>query len=145
MKQGTAVELRRQDVVWAYVILRLALGINIFVHGLVRIGDIPGFVQSQVGLYKDLPVPGWLIAGPAFMIPIVELIAGFLIVIGLKTRIAIAAGFLLMLPLIFGTCLLQEWSSAANQLIYCLVYFVLLAGCNFNNFSVDQFRRNHQD
>ena len=139
-KEITTVQLRTPDIVIAYTLLRLVLGINIFVHGLVRIGDIPGFVQSQVALYKDIAIPDFMIAGPAFLIPIIELIAGFLMIIGLKTRNALIAGFALMLPLMFGVCLLQNWSTASSQLIYCLVYFVLLVGYPYNRISIDQLR-----
>ncbi|MFY7803895.1 MAG: hypothetical protein ACOVQ7_10745 [Limnoraphis robusta] len=53
----TPILLRRQDIILAYTLLRLVFGINFMVHGLVRIGNIPGFVASQVALYEGLPVP----------------------------------------------------------------------------------------
>ena len=135
------IQLKHQDVILAYALLRIALGVNIMVHGLVRIADIPGFAESHVAMYEGLPVPGLLIRIFAFLIPPVELISGFLMTIGLLTRKAIIAGFALMITLIFGTCLLQKWDVAGSQLIYCLVFFVLLAGCSLNAISVDQFMR----
>ncbi|NES68539.1 MAG: DoxX family protein, partial [Okeania sp. SIO2D1] len=66
----------------------------------------------------------------------------FLIIIGLQTRNAIIAGFLLMMPLMFGICLLQQWDTASSQLIYCLVFFILLAGCSLNTISIDQLIHN---
>ena len=51
------IQLRNSDIVLAYTFLRLVFGINMFVHGLVRIGNIQGFVNSQVGLYKDFGIP----------------------------------------------------------------------------------------
>jgi thiosulfate dehydrogenase [quinone] large subunit len=135
------IRLRRQDVILAYTLLRIALGINFFVHGLVRIGDIPGFAQSQVSLYADIPSPDLLIRIFAYLIPPVELIVGLLVTIGLLTRQALIVGFALMVPLIFGTCLLQNWTTAGLQLVYCLVYFILLAGCSLNTISVDRLRQ----
>ena len=76
------IRLRPGDIILAYAILRIIFGINIFVHGLVRLNNIPGFVQSQVGLYDGLPVPEFLIAGPAFLIPIIEFATGLLMIVG---------------------------------------------------------------
>ncbi|MGB3402825.1 MAG: hypothetical protein WBA77_09045 [Microcoleaceae cyanobacterium] len=56
-KYPSEIKLRSEDIILAYTFLRIVFGINMFVHGLVRIGNIPGFVQSQVGLYEGLPVP----------------------------------------------------------------------------------------
>ncbi|MEL7038701.1 MAG: DoxX family protein [Cyanobacteria bacterium J06592_8] len=135
------IRLRQADIIIAYAILRIVFGINIFVHGLVRIGNIPGFVESQVGLYEGLPVPEFLIAGPAFLIPIVEFVTGFLMILGLATRPALIAGFLLMMPLMFGVCLLQKWDVAGSQLIYCLVFFVLIVALPYNLISIDRVRK----
>lgn len=143
-KYPSEIKLRPQDLILAYTFLRIIFGINLFVHGLVRIGNIPGFVQSQIGLYEGLPVPSFLIAGPAFLIPIVEFIIGLLMIVGLETRKAIIAGSLLMMPLMFGVCLLQKWDVAGTQLIYCLVLFVLLIGYPYNLISLDRWRKqNH--
>ena len=141
----TPIVLRRQDIILAYTLLRLVFGINFMVHGLVRIGNIPGFVASQVALYEGLPVPEFMIAIPAFLIPPVELIAGFLMIIGFQTRSAIIAGFVLMLPLMFGVCLLQKWDTAASQLIYCGIFFILLAGYACNEISVDSWIRSRKN
>jgi thiosulfate dehydrogenase [quinone] large subunit len=140
-KLPSEIKLRSQDIILAYTFLRIVFGINMFVHGLVRIGNIPGFVQSQVGLYEGLPVPEFLIAGPAFLIPIVEFIIGLLMIIGLETRKALIAGSLLMMPLMFGVCLLQKWDVAGSQLTYCLILFVLLIGFPYNLISIDRFRK----
>lgn len=135
------IRLKLGDIILAYTILRIVFGINIFVHGLVRLNNIPGFVQSQVGLYEGLPVPAFLIAGPAFLIPIIEFATGLLMIIGLETRKALIAGFILMMPLMFGVCLLQKWDIAGLQLIYCLVYFILLIGHPYDLISLDRLRR----
>lgn len=141
----TPILLRRQDIVLAYTLLRLVFGINFMVHGLVRIGNIPGFVASQVALYEGLPVPEFMISIPAAFIPIVELIAGVLMIVGFQTRNAIIASFVLMLPLMFGVCLLQKWDTAASQLIYCIVLFILLAGYAFNQVSIDSWLRSRNN
>ncbi|MEO1378064.1 MAG: DoxX family membrane protein, partial [Cyanobacteria bacterium J06635_10] len=88
---NSKIQLRNSDIVLAYAFLRIIFGINMFVHGLVRIGNIQGFVNSQVGLYKDIAIPPLLIAGPAYLIPIVEFAVGLLLILGLQTRKALIA------------------------------------------------------
>ena len=87
-------------------------------------------------------VPSVVIIPFAAVITPIELISGFLMIIGLQTRNAIIAGFSLMMPLMFGICLLQQWDTASSQLIYCLVFFILLAGCSLNTISIDRLIHN---
>ncbi len=137
----TPIFLKRQDVTLAYTLLRIVFGINFFVHGLVRIGNMGGFIQSMVERFQEL-APSFVILPFAALTTPIELISGFLMIIGLQTRNAIIAGFVLMMPLMFGVCLLQEWDTASSQLIYCLVFFILLACCSLNSISVDRLIRN---
>ncbi len=139
----TPIFLKRQDVTLAYTLLRIVFGINFFVHGLVRIGNMGGFIQSMVERFQDL-APSFVILPFAALTTPIELISGFLMIIGLQTRNAIIAGFVLMMPLMFGVCLLQEWDTASSQLIYCLVFFILLAGCSLNTISIDKILRNRK-
>jgi thiosulfate dehydrogenase [quinone] large subunit len=138
---GKDIKLRRSDATIAYTFLRLVLGVNFFNHGLTRIGNIPAFVESQVKLYTDTFVPPALIVVPAYLITPVELIVGLLLILGLATRGALIAGFSLMIVLMSGVTLLQQWDTATSQLIYCLVFFILLAGNSLNTVSVDYLRR----
>ncbi|NES05779.1 MAG: DoxX family protein [Okeania sp. SIO2F4] len=139
----TPIFLKRQDVTLAYTLLRIIFGINFFVHGLVRIGNMGGFIEAMVKRFQDI-APSFLIVPFAAFVTPVELISGFLMIIGLQTRNAIIAGFVLMMPLMFGVCLLQEWDTASSQLIYCLVFFILLAGCSLNTISIDKILRNRK-
>jgi hypothetical protein len=46
-------------------------------------------------------------------------------------------GLLLIASLTFGAALRQDWDSAGLQLIYALVYAILLASREYNLLSVD--------
>lgn len=144
LSNGREMRLRRTDVVTAYTFLRLVFGVNFFNHGFTRIGNIPGFVESMVGMYKDTFVPEILIRVPAYLIPPVELIIGILLILGLATRGALIAGFCLMIVLMSGVTLLQQWDTATSQLVYCLIFFILLAGNSFNTVSLDRLRHRHK-
>lgn len=133
------LRLRRTDVIIAYTFLRVVFGVNFFNHGLTRIADIPGFAESMVQLYQDMFIPAVLVRIPAYLIPPVELVVGGLLIVGLATRKALMGGFTLMVVLMAGVTLLQNWDAAASQLIYCLVYFLLLAGSGLDAISLDRF------
>ena len=62
----------------------------------------------------------------ATVLPWIEAIVGFLLLLGFFTRIALIAGSTVMVLLMTGTTLAQDWNTAGLQLIYCLTYFVLL-------------------
>ena len=64
---------------------------------------------------------------------------GLLMILGLWTSVALIAGSLLMLALQIGTCLAQNWDIAEAQLIYVLLYFVLLTYCERNRWSLDRW------
>jgi hypothetical protein len=47
----------------------------------------------------------------------------------------------LMLVLVFGTCLIQNWGTASTQLIYVTLYAALLATLAVDRYSLDAVRR----
>ena len=61
------------------------------------------------------------------VLPPVETALGLLLLLGLFTRFALIAGGLVMAALVFGTNLAQDWNVAGLQLIYCFLYYYLLA------------------
>lgn len=133
--------LRSRDIVIAYTFLRLIFGINFFNHGFTRLGNISGFAQSMVELFKDTWMPAGLVYVTGLFVTPVELLIGIFLVLGLGNRIALIAGFCLMLVLHYGITLLQNWDTTASQLIYCIIFFLLLAGNGYNKFSLDELLR----
>ena len=129
--------LRRRDIITAYTLLRIVFGVNFFNHGFTRIGNMSRFAESMVQRFQDTFVPEALVRAPALLIPPVELIVGLLLILGLATQGALITGFSLMIVLMYGITLLQEWDTATSQLIYCLIYFLLIAGSSFNTVSLD--------
>ncbi len=69
---------------------------------------------------------------------------GLLMILGLWTSVALIAGSLLMLALQIGTCLAQNWDVAGAQLIYVLLYFILLTYSERNRWSVDRYWKAQQ-
>ena len=76
----------------------------------------------------------------AIALPWTELFIGILILVGLWTRTALALGALEIVVLTFGISFTQNWSVAGLQLIYAIVYAILLAFADYNRWSIDGWR-----
>ena len=122
----------------AYALLRIALGLNIFLHGVARLIAGPAnFVASLTKMFENTILPTALVVPFGYTLPWLEGIIGLLILIGLRTRDALVAGSLLMLVLTFGTILRQDWNVAAIQLFYSAIYAALIASVHHNTFAID--------
>jgi thiosulfate dehydrogenase [quinone] large subunit len=128
---------RLDDRPLAYVVLRVTLGLNIFMHGFSRVlAGVGKFVDSMNTMFQNTPLPITIVQPFAYALPWLEAGIGLLIVIGFRTREALVAGALLMLALTFGTALRQDWDVAGLQLLYSAVYAALIAGLRYNSLSV---------
>ncbi len=120
-----------------YLLLRLALGINLLGHGLVRIGNPGAFADTLVQLFSNTWLPSPMVRLFALMLPFVETALGVLLTLGLLTRAALFTGGLVMVSLIFGTALRSDWETLGLQMIYAALYSLLMAAAHFNTLSVD--------
>jgi thiosulfate dehydrogenase (quinone) large subunit len=115
----------------AYLFLRLITGLDFFMHGFARIftgTHLSGFANGMVKSMAATPLPSSLTLASGYAIPCVELLIGTLLLLGLFTRAALTLALLLMLVLLFGIGLKQDWSVASQQLLYGLVLAILLYG-----------------
>lgn len=127
-----------KDAVLAYVLLRLTLGLNICMHGLVRWASGPGkFSASLMNMFQNSLLPIWAIESFGHALPFIEAIIGLAIFAGFKTRLALTSGMVLMMVLMFGSSLRQDWQVVGLQLIYSVTYAILLATERMNRYSVD--------
>jgi thiosulfate dehydrogenase [quinone] large subunit len=126
------------DYSLAHGLARLGLGVNIALHGLTRLPNIPGFAQSfKEQFAKSILSPAWVELS-AYGIVYAEVIIGLLLTFGLLLRPALIAGALKMIMLLFGVCLIQNWNAAGTQMIYLAFYAVLLATARLDRYSLDQ-------
>jgi thiosulfate dehydrogenase [quinone] large subunit len=112
----------------AYLLLRVFTGVDFFCHGFARIftgTHLSGFAQGMVKSMSAAPLPPSLTLASGYAIPPVELFIGILLLLGIFTRFTITLAFILMLVLVFGVGMKQDWTAAGQQLLYALVLFVL--------------------
>ncbi len=126
---------------FAYLLLRLTLGINILMHGLSRIlSGLASFAAGMVQQFAHTPLPSPLVHAFAYTLPWSELLIGIAILLGLWTRAALILGALEIIVLTFGIGLTQNWTVAGIQMIYAMVYAILLAFGEYNRWSIDRWR-----
>jgi thiosulfate dehydrogenase [quinone] large subunit len=125
----------------AHALARLALGINISIHGFARLGHIGAFAAGMRGEFSQTILPGPLVEIAGYAIVLAECGIGLLVLLGLGLRGALVAGTVLMLVLEFGTCLRQDWNTAGTQLLYIGLYAALLATLHCDRYSADGCRR----
>ena len=136
------LEPRNWDLTHAYVLLRVTLGLNICLHGVVRwTKGLHSFAESLVPLFAKTPLPPWSVFDFGYVIPILEALVGAAVLFGLQTRRALQAGSILMLVLMFGSSLREDWSTVGIQLTYSVVYCILIAGVRFDGFGIDRLKR----
>src|SRR3989442_8266431 len=128
----------RSDASVAYAILRITLGVNIGLRGMVRIAHGPAaFAQGIVKQMEATLLPGSLVYAFAATLVWVESAVGLLLILGLQTRLALIVGGLMMTLLMFGTMQIENFQNAWLQLTYALVFFVVLALRSWNVISLD--------
>ncbi|MFC5050567.1 DoxX family membrane protein [Rubritalea spongiae] len=131
--------MKTSDQTLAYTLARIGMGINMLVHGLVRLPKLNGFVDYITGQFEKTALPSLMVKPYAYAVPFVELGIGVLLILGLLTRQTLVVAMFLMLSLIFGTCLLENWANAGSQMVY-LAYFAVLLGLRtaYNQQSLDE-------
>jgi thiosulfate dehydrogenase (quinone) large subunit len=136
--------LKPRDVAIAHLLLRVMVG-GIFLNsGFNKIFNIPAFVERMVKTLDASYIPDVLIRLGAYPVPIIEIVVGLLLILGLSTRIASILTSTLMIMLTFGAMSAQLPELVSSQLIYGIVLFLLLATCRYNWFSIDSWLRRKQ-
>ena len=131
-------DISNSDEKIAYALLRAVAGTNLLMHGVSRLLAGPAaFTEHLTDQFAHSPLPAWSVHFFGSVLPAVEGLLGLLLLIGLKTRLALIASSLLILVLTFGSALVQDWTAAGAQLVYAVVFFALMFLRRYNSWSID--------
>ncbi|GAA4111187.1 hypothetical protein GCM10022393_08710 [Aquimarina addita] len=125
----------------AFFFGRIAIGVNFLVHGIVRIPKLSQFTEGMIKGFSETWLPEILVYSFAFSLPFLELFIGIFLFLGLKTKESLMTGGFLIIILIFGTGLKEDWSLVSSQMIYVIFFFLMLKNVNFNSYSLDTFKK----
>jgi thiosulfate dehydrogenase [quinone] large subunit len=124
----------------AYALLRIAFGVNFAGHGLIRIYNGAGaFATSTAQHLAKSPLPHAFTFGFGYAIPFLEAILGLTLILGVFTRISLVCGAVFMMFLTIGITANQQWDVASEQLIYSVVFFLLLYFIEHNALALDSY------
>lgn len=122
-----------------FLLLRLGIGISMLGHGLVRLPKLAGFSKWMVGLYEKSFLPSALVIPFSYILPIAEFVTGLLIIVGLFTKTALISAAVIMLMLLLGTTLIENWDALPSQLIHLAILAVLAGQVNeYNSYAIDK-------
>ena len=122
----------------AYLMLRCTLGLGILMHGIVRLPHLSAFADGMVKQFAETALPAAVVRPFSLSLVFAETMIGLLLFLGLWTRWALLLGAALMASLVFGTALRSDWNTLAIQMFYALIYAALIAGREYNSYSVDE-------
>jgi uncharacterized membrane protein YphA (DoxX/SURF4 family) len=129
------------DRSWAILFGRLVLGLIFFMAGVWKVFTLGPLEHARKYFlpFSDTFLPVWSLWAVGVTIPIIELVAGGLVILGLRTREALVAlGFVLAI-VTFGHLLHAPLYEFHTHVIprLALVLFVLLLPSDEDKFSVD--------
>lgn len=111
----------------AALVLRIGLGVNMLLHGAVRLPNLSANVEKMAAGFKDTILPDFLTRMFLYGISFAEVLIGVAILIGGPFgRWGYFAGGMLMTALMFGTSLKMDWDTVATQVIYLIAFYLAL-------------------
>lgn len=137
------VQKQNFDRAWALLFARLVLGLIFFMAGVWKVFELGPFEHTRMFFlpYADTFLPVWSLWLTGTTIPFVELIAGAMVIIGLRTRVALVAlGFVLAI-VTFGHLLKEPLYEFHTHVIprLALLLFILMLPREEDRFTVDYF------
>lgn len=125
---------------YSYLILRLSVGMSMLGHGFVRIFKLKAFSDGMVSNFEESMLPEIIVLPFSYVLPFAELIVGILLIIGLWTRKALVTGGFIMVILIFGSSMIENWGAIPSQLIHSAFFALLLHYLGDNTLSIDSWQ-----
>jgi len=140
---STATRQRSIDRAWAILFARLVLGLIFFMAGVMKVFQLGPLNHARKYFlpYSDTFLPVWSLWSMGVVIPFVELIAGALVIIGLRVREALVAlGFVLAI-VTFGHLLKEPLYEFHTHVIprLALLLFILVLPRADDRFSLDYY------
>jgi len=128
---------------WVLLFARLVLGLIFFMAGVWKVSQLGPLEHARKYFlpFSDTFLPVWSLWLIGVIIPLLELIAGALVLLGLRTRDAlIALGFVLVI-VTFGHLLREPLYDLTGHVIprLALLLFVLWCPREHDRFSFDSF------
>ena len=131
------------DRSWALLFARLVLGLIFFMAGFWKTFQLGPIEHARKYFlpFSDTFLPTWSLWAVGVVIPFVELLAGGLVILGLRTREALVSLGLVLAIVTFGHLLKQPLYEFHTHVIprLALVLFILVLPRKDDRLSIDYF------
>ena len=131
----------RIDRGWALLFARLVLGLIFFMAGVWKVFVLGPLNHARKFFlpFSDTFLPVWSLWAAGTIIPFVELVAGALVMLGLRTRAALVALGLVLAVVTFGHLLKEPLYEFHTHVIprLALLLFILMLPREDDKFSAD--------
>ena len=128
---------------WAILFARLVLGLIFFMAGVMKVFQLGPLEHARKYFlpFSDTFLPIWSLWAVGVTIPFIELIAGALVLFGLRTRDALIALGMVLVIVTFGHLLHDALFDFSGHVIprLALLLFVLSLPREDDRFSLDYF------
>ena len=133
------------DRAWAILFARLVLGLIFFMAGVMTVFQLGPLEHARNYFlpFSDTFLPVWSLWAVGVTIPVVELMAGALVILGLRTRDALIALGAVLVIVTFGHLLHDALFNFSSHVIprLALLLFILCMPREDDRFSLDQLLR----
>ena len=133
--------VKRVDRAWAILFARLVLGLIFFMAGVMKVFQLGPLNHARKYFlpFADTFLPVWSLWAMGVTIPFVELIAGAMVILGLRVREALVALGFVLAVVTFGHLLHEPLYEFHTHVIprLALLLFVLLLPREDDLFSLD--------
>ena len=128
---------------WAILFARLVLGLIFFMAGVMKVFQLGPLEHARKYFlpFNDTFLPVWSLWAVGVTIPFVELIAGALVILGLRTRDALIALGCVLVAVTFGHLLHDALYNFSGHVIprLALLLFILCFSREDDRFALDHF------
>lgn len=126
---------------WALLFARLVLGLIFFMAGMMKVFQLGPLEHARKYFlpFSDTFLPLWSLWFVGMLIPFIELIAGLLVILGLRTRDALIALGCVLVIVTFGHLLHDPLFNFSGHVIPRLVLLLFVLWCprEDDRFSLD--------
>jgi len=141
MSQGDPNTPTNIDRAWAILFARLVLGLIFFMAGVMKVFQLGPLNHARKYFlpFADTFLPVWSLWAMGVVIPFVELIAGAMVILGLRVREALVALGFVLAVVTFGHLLKEPLYEFHTHVIprLALLLFVFLLPRQDDRFSLD--------
>ena len=145
VRMAETVLKRNIDRAWAILFARLVLGLIFFMAGVMKVFQLGPLNHARKYFlpFADTFLPVWSLWAMGVTIPFVELIAGALVILGLRVREALVALGFVLAVVTFGHLLHEPLYEFHTHVIprLALLLFILLLPRDDDLFSLDHLLR----